>query len=326
MGLRLLATCALAFVGAAAPASSPVIFVSSFDNGRVHQYDLATGSVLAVPASFNFGGGSADGMHVDALGRLHVATTDGGVSRIRRFNADFSGPTTISAVSGVTFLDQTTNGSFIYQATFSGIYRANADGSGLAPFITPSYGTDGVRIGPDGLLYVVNTGSGTIDRFDAVTGAPAGAFLGSSSFSGQASQLDFGPDGRVYVSRTIGGVGHILRYSRFNPLDPTSPLDPSSEQVFGTIGGGLATGIRFGPDGRLYANNYGAGNVWRSGTDLSITGTMSVFIPAGLGGLGGPGSVQFYPVAVPEPAAVLLVAAGGWFAARRARFLLQKPA
>lgn len=294
------------------------LFVSGYNSGRIYRYDAVTGAPLVAPGTFDFGGGNADGMSFDALGRLHVATTDtGGVGRIRRFSNDFSTVTTISTVSGASFLDQTSNGSHIFQATFSQIYRANLDGSGIAPFISPTHGTDGIRIGPSGFLYVVNADSGLIDRYNPTTGSLVTPFLGSTGVVGIGSQMEFGPDGRVYVSRTIGGEARIYRYSRFNPSDVNSLLDPSTEELFGSLGSGLATGIRFGPDGRLYANNYGSNSVWRSNADLSITG-MSVFIASGVGGLDGPGSLIFSPI--PEPTGFgLATALVGLFGLRRRR-------
>lgn len=281
------------------------LYITNYNTGRILRFNSQTGVPLASPTNFDFGGGSADGMSFDILGRLHVATTDSnGVSRIRRFSFDLSGITTISEVSGVNFLDQTQNSTHLFQATFNEIYRANIDGTNFTPLITPGYGTDGIRIGPSGNLYVVNATSGLIDRYDPTTGTLLANFLGSTQVVGIGSQMEFGPDNRVYVSRTIDSEGRVYRYSRIDPNDVNSLLDPNSEELFGSLGGGLATGIRFGPDGRLYANNYGDNSVWRSGVDLSQTG-MSVFISSGLGGLDGPGSIIF--AAIPEPASFIIL-------------------
>lgn len=285
------------------PASAQVLFVTNYNNGQILQFDAATGAPLASPPQFNFGGGNADGMHFDAMGRLHVATTDtGGTARIRRFNADFSGPTTLASTTGPTFLDQASNGSFIYQASFDRIYRSSVDGSGFAEFYNPGHATDGVRIGPDGHLYVVNAGNGHITRYNLSTNTPE-PFLSGSVIAGLASQMEFGPDGRVYISRTVAGEARIYRYSLNVPGNLASGLNAASEQLFGSMLGGTATGIRFGPDQLLYANNFGSSSVWRSSPVDAPVPSMSLFIASGVGGLDGPGSLI---IAVPEPTSLAL--------------------
>ncbi|MCX7713995.1 MAG: PEP-CTERM sorting domain-containing protein [Chthoniobacterales bacterium] len=123
----------------------------------------------------------------------------------------------------------------------------------------------------------------------------------SSSLPGDASQLEFHTDGRVFLSRTISNQPRIYSYTLNTPGDYSSGLNPSSQTLIGSYGStGTATGIRIGPDGRLYANAFNSGEIWRSNPTITAM-ESSPF----LSGINSPGSLFFAPI--PEPSSALLL-------------------
>ncbi|HMO36391.1 MAG TPA: PEP-CTERM sorting domain-containing protein [Gemmatales bacterium] len=256
-----------------------ILFVSSYNGGQILRYDISGTTPV-----FNYSTSSA--------------------ARQGRTNLDFSGGfTQLSSTNGIFYLDLTRNSTHLFSGLFGqGIYRSNLDGSSPSLLINTSFDTDGVRIGPDGFLYVVNSSNGQVLRYNPASPGSPTTFI-TSSVTGIASQMEFGPDGRVYVSRTIAGQPAIYRYTPVDPLDLS--LGTTGEQLFSNFGssGSTATGIRFGPDGRLYANDFNNSSVWRSDASLSLN-SMQSYISSGANGLNAPGSL--YIVAVPEPATLIL--------------------
>ncbi len=312
MGWLAAALCLLGPVGAGAQL---LLFVSEYSTGNLRAFDPATGTPATLPPGYTPVGGSsvgADGMVTDSSGRLYV-NRDGGV--VHRRSADgltFSAFTTISG--SPTLLDLTRNATHLFAASYGTptLYRISlTDGSWSALSGPSGFGTsDGVRIGPDGRLYAVDSSDGEIYAYDLVT-ATWSTFLTSPPTAGIASQMEFSGD-HVFVSRTIGGEGRIYRYSLSVPGNYTTGLDPLSETLIGSIGTTIATGIRIGPDSRLYANAFNNGEVWRS--DVGIT-TMGA--SPWVSGLNSPASLYF--AAIPEPSTVGLLAIGGLIALRRRR-------
>jgi len=253
-------------------------------------------------------------MVTDAFGRLYVNRDGGTIYRRSADGLTFSPFTTISG--SPTLLDLTRNSTHLFAASYGTptIYRVSlADGtwSPLAP--TSGFDTsDGVRIGPDNRLYAVDSSDGQIYAYDPATDAWS-TFLASPPTAGIASQMEFSGD-YVFVSRTISGEGRIYRYSLAVPGNYAAGLNPSSETLIGSIGSTTATGIRIGPDGRLYANAFNNGEVWRS--DVGIT-TMDA--SPWLTGLSSPASLYF--AAIPEPGTFGLVLLGAVIAYRWRRAL-----
>lgn len=279
-----------ALLGLGPAASANRLFVSEYGTGNVRAFDPASGVSNALPAHYTPVGGNtsgADGMVTDAQGRLYVNRGDGTIFRRSLDGASFS----MFADLGVEFLlDLTRNDTHLFAAQFGEnvIHRialADATTSTLAgPPGSDRF--DGVRIGPDGRLYAVDSSNGAIYAHD-LTNATWSTFL-TAHLAGDASQLAFGPDGRVFLSRTIGGQARIYAYQLNTPGDYASGLNAGSATLIGSFGSTTATGIRIGPDNRLYANAFGAGQVWRSNAGITAMEGAPF-----LSGLNEPGSLFF---------------------------------
>src|SRR5262249_17798743 len=89
------------------------------------------------------------------------------------------------------------------------------------PFVTSGSGgldtPSGLRIGPDGNLYVSDNGQiNQILRYDGTTGAPlpapgrTGAIFADGGGLSNVGGIDFGPDGNLYAISY--NTGNVLRY------------------------------------------------------------------------------------------------------------------
>lgn len=286
-----------------------VLFVSEYADGNVKAFDVSggTGTVVSLPSAYTPVGGlssGADGMVSDSAGRLYVNRENGTIWRRSTDGTSFSLFATMPGASSTfNLLDLTRDNDYLYGARFgfNQIYRTSLSNGTVTTIEGPSDADrfDGVRIGPDGRLYAVDSSDGDIFAYDLST-ATWSTFL-TNSLAGDASQMEFGNDGRVFLSRTISGQARIYSYTLNVPGDYSSGLNDSSATLIGSFGSyGAATGIRIGPDGRLYANAFNAGEVWRS--DVGITSMES---SSYVSGLSSPGSIYF--AAIPEPTAVALM-------------------
>lgn len=305
--VRFAAALLLALVLGAVEASAQLLmFVTEFNTpGNIRAFDYTTGAPVALPPGYTPPGGlsdNSDGMAADSLGRLYVNRGNGTIYRRSLDGLTFSVFSTIAG--SPTLLDATINSTHLFAARmgWSLIYRVSlADGAYTAISGPSGFNTaDGVRIGPDGRLYAVDSSDGQIFAYDLATSTWS-TFL-SSAVSGDASQMEFYGD-HVFVSRTVGGQGRIYRYTLNFPGNYAAGLNPASETLIGNIGTTLATGIRIGPDNRLYANAFNNGQVWRSTVGITAM-ESSPFIT----GLNYPGSIYFAPI--PEPGTVGVLAVG----------------
>ncbi len=294
---------ALSFLSTYTLHGQTYLFVSEYSTGNLRAYDYTTGTPVTLPAGYTPVAGistGSDGMVLDDSGRLFVNRGNGTISRRSADGLTFSTFVTITGASDL--LDLTRNTSHLFAARYNTnvIYQVDISTATYTSITGPPAATrfDGVRIGPDGRLYAVDSSDGDIFAYDLATSTWSTFF--SSSLAGDASQVEFAADGRIFVSRTIGGTAQIYSYTLNIVGDYSSGINPASQTLIGSFGTGTATGIRIGPDNRLYANNFSSGEVWRSNVGITAMGT-SAFIT----GVSSPGSLYF--AAIPEPTLTLMV-------------------
>lgn len=100
-------------------------------------------------------------------------------------------------------------------------------------------GAQALRMGPDGLLYVVSEENDRILRFDGDTLAFVDVWLEDARLA-KPTAIDFGPDGAAYIG-SYGG-DRVLRY--LDGVLTTFLEDPALD--------GIDAGMSFGPDGQLW--------------------------------------------------------------------------
>ena len=104
-------------------------------------------------------------------------------------------------------------------------------------------GTQTLRMGPDGDLYVVSEENHSILRFDGGTLAFRDVWLSDPRLD-KPTALDFGSDGAAYIG-SYGG-DRVLRYANGELEEVFS--DPDVD--------GIDAGMAFGPDGRLWIPSF----------------------------------------------------------------------
>lgn len=280
------------------------LFVTEYSTGNLRAYDFSgpTGVPVTVPPSYtpiNASTAGADGMVVAPDGRLYV-NRDGGA--INQRSADGSSFTVFATAPGSpTLLDLTANGTHLFSASYgtTTIYQTSLTTATVTTITGPVAAVrfDGVRIGPDGRLYAVDSSNGLIYAYD-LSSSTWTTFL-NAAVAGDGSQMEFSGD-YVYVSRTVSGQARIYRYTLNIPGNYAAGLNAATETLIGAFGSGTATGIRIGPDGRLYANNFNTGEIWRS--NVGITAMES---SAYITGLSNPGSIYF--TVIPEPGTLVFM-------------------
>ncbi|MDX3978598.1 SMP-30/gluconolactonase/LRE family protein [Shinella sp.] len=134
-----------------------------------------------------------------------------------------------------------------------------------------------LRFGPDGLLYLTDSGildtvfitgiainpkwaeldyRGCVYVIDPATARVVRRFDDGIQFT---NGLAFGPDDRLYVNETIGG--NVYRYDVFVEGEPKRELFGNVNTPDGPAGWRGPDGMAFGRDGRLYCTVYGQGDV-----------------------------------------------------------------
>jgi len=294
------------------------LLVTEYGTGYLRAFDFSgpSGAPLTVPPSYSPIAGSsagADGMVTAPDGRLLINRGNGVIHRRSLDGTSFDVFTTVSVSQPL--LDVSRTATHLFAAEFgSSTLHQIALGTGTAtPFPGPLGldSADGVRVGPDSRLYVVDSSDGQIFAYDfaSTTWSP---FLSAPLAVGIASQMEFSADGRVFLSRTIGGVASVYSYTLNVAGNYSLGLNPLSETLVGSLGAGTATGIRIGPDGRLYANNFSSGQVWRSNVGITSWETNPYVT-----GLTEPGSIFFAPVPEPLGGGFLGLMLAGWLVWRR---------
>lgn len=176
------------------------------------------------------------------------------------------------------------------------------------------HATNGIRVGPNGNLYVASVLSRSIGVVDPSTGQVLER-IGTESGVDTPDDLAFGPDGSLYwTSFLTGEVGRLTPQGTKETIAQLTPgvnaiafspdgrlfvtivfmgdalyeLDPEGVDAPRLVASGLGglNAMEFGPDGELYGPLWFAGTVARVDVDTGATTTM-------LGGLEVPSAVRF---------------------------------
>jgi sugar lactone lactonase YvrE len=154
------------------------------------------------------------------------------------------------------------------------VYRYSAAGALLGTVIDNSADLNqptGIGMSPDFTeLYVSSSQNNRVMKYDydAATGAATNPTIFADASDGLAfpNDIQFGPDGKIYVANLSGGV------SRFN-------VDGSSAGAKLALPGNVQTAsINFTSDGKLLAGAFQSGNQTRGGVAISDT-PISAFSP-----------------------------------------------
>lgn len=242
---------------------SGVVYITEADNQRVQSFS-PTGTPLAVigepgyaPDQFNY----VSSVAVSSRGELlvtdfgrdaHIFSTLG----VWRANRALAGSTTDVAEApdggliavGLAGSDPAEPQLRRYSAGGELVGEWGLLGAGAGQLDDPW----GVVIGPDGAIYVADTGNSRVQVF-SLDGEPLRRFGAPGDGPGQLrnpERLAFGPDGLLYVSDT---GNHRIQV--FGP-------DGTPVRRWGSLGDGVAElaepgGLAFGPDGNLYVADAG---------------------------------------------------------------------
>ncbi len=135
-------------------------------------------------------------------------------------------------------------------------------------------GALGMRVGPDGLLYVCSETNNSIQRFNTVTHAYVDTIISGANLNGPTG-ITFDASNNILVGNFNGDT--VTKYS------PTGTF--ISTFVTAGSGGinGPDVGITIGPDGKLYVPSFDSNSVLRY--NASTGAFIDTFIPAGGAGL-----------------------------------------
>lgn len=291
--------------------------MTSYNSNEVIRYDETTGAVL--PNSVVAGSGGLHqpiGLVIDANGDLLVSSS--ATNRILRYDGTdgsfkdiFTDQGSMDDPNGITIGP---NGNVFVSSTDTDEVKQFdvLDGSPIAipPLqngnfvVSPAITRPGrLKFGPDGDLYVlsVQSGTGSVHRFDGTTGADLGIFAAHQDLINPTG-LTFGPNGDLYVSDEVSGNIKLFDGTTgfYNGVFADGIDGPVDEL-------GRPRGIAFGPDGHLYVAD------WEDDTIRRFSGTNGEFIDvfASGGGLNGALDLVFTSQqAVPEPSTYALAAFG----------------
>jgi hypothetical protein len=280
LAAALLLTCtALAGSPDAAPLNPGDVLVAD-QGGFVYQYS-ASGADLG---PFVSGLSSPSWLTLDRGGSVYVVEYTG--ARIRKYSSLGVLLLTITTPYTPGGIAVGSDGS-IYVAHYDGgrIHRYSAAGDDLGVFASyecdPGCGTDFIKFGPDGSLYVGDFQPASQNvRYDGLVRrfSPAGADLGnflSTLGPGRPEGLAFDADGNLYV-----GNFYTFSITKFSPT-------AADLGIFAALDGpGSAYGLDFDSEDNLYAANYAGGHIHKfspSGDDLGVfasTGLLLLRAPA----------------------------------------------
>lgn len=162
------------------------------------------------------------------------------------------------------------------------ILRFNqTSGAFLSTFVTAGSGglsqPVGMRLGPDGSLYVSSFGTNQILKYDGKTGAYQGVFASGPSLS-MPADLRFGPDGSLYVANF--GDTTVTRYDGTTGVLIDTYTGPDLAQP---------TSVLFDGMGRLFVSSFGTDRI------LRFDASSSSFVPFASSGVLGPSGMAIGP-------------------------------
>ncbi len=288
--------------------TSADLFISADGNTQLFQFDAITGMferTLGDGFSLFVGAGTIVGpdglLYVVGDSTFNVERYDPETGQfVDEFiadNGDLNNPTGMAfGPNGNLFIASTGVTNSILE--FDGV-----TGQLIGPFVGsgPLEGRPAGLTGPvqltfhsDGFLYVSDTFTNEILRFDANTGAYVDAFVSAADNGGLLGPGGFtiGPDGHLYVASfgLFTGTGWTSAVFRFNGNDGSfmGPLPFVSPGDGGLSG---AIGVQFAPDGNLLVSSRFTNNVLRYDGQ---TGTfIDEFIPSAAAGLLDPRAILF---------------------------------
>lgn len=150
-----------------------------------------------------------------------------------------------------------------------------------------------VRVGPDGLLYIADTGHHRIRRIRADGVIETFAGTGVDEISGDGGRaIDAGLASPRSMAFTPDGSLYFLDFDLNSRLRRIAPDGRISSVVSGPVGDGgrfSPTGIAAGPDGSIFVVSQLDHRIWRIGADGAATRFAGVADPSGLGRFSGDG-------------------------------------
>lgn len=255
--------------------------------------------------------GAVTGVAIGPTGDIFTSDYQNG--RVLRINA--SSHSVQTYVTGLSYSTDLAFDAFgqLYVTSGSGsprdIYRINPDGSKTLFSTGHSY-TVGMEFGSDGMMYLGNSGNGTIERVD--TSGNTQTFLSGYGTPGGPFGLAFDTVDNLYFARH--GTGEIykvtpaMQVTRIASLAPLGPtfvdvdaggnvyVTDSLNAVIYSISNGVVSTFASGFTGK---NNPPV--IGPSGMEFSANGDLYV----------GDGQYLWKIAPIPEPGTMLLVTAGG---------------
>ena len=295
MNLKVIIIGLMAFVLACNSQLSADLFVSAASANSVMRFDGNTGNFLGNFVAPNSGGlGDPQGIAFGPDNNLYVASHTS--RNVLRFNGQTGAFIDVFATTAGMNWPAEINfrGGHLYVSDFSGgaigrVSRFNATtGAFVDHFVTGASLADGTAWDAAGDLYVSNFGTDSIRKYNGTTGNLIGDFV-SPGLGGLDGPLDnlFLPDGTFLVSSF--NTGNVKRYNANGAF--------IGNAITGLSGG--PQGLEIGPDGMLYAGDFGNGLINRYDIDtFQLLGTFANAAST-------TNNFVFRPEPIPEPVALM---------------------
>ncbi len=191
------------------------LFISQSDGGNVFQYDLLTGDFVNEFVASGLGGLSNPSGLVFAGTGGNLLVADALSGRILEFNAlngsyigDFAFLSGMRA-GEITFAH---SNLFVIDQASSAVQRFDSQGNYLGVFVSSLDSPADFVFGPNGNLFITvgDFQASRVEQYDGLTGAFLGIFASENGLS-DATGLDFGPDGNLYVASS--STASILEFN-----------------------------------------------------------------------------------------------------------------